>query len=798
MKSRAAWLLLVGASLAAAGCTDIPFSCTLDMQCRRGNEEGHCEDDTHRCSFADDSCPGSNRRYAPIGPEECVPPPPACSLAGVAAGTNFACAWSNLGRVTCWGEGGSGQLGDGTGNTRSTPKKIDGLSGVVQVIAGANHACARHRDGTISCWGDNTYQQVGDGGMPNGRSTPVKLPMLSQIKTLAAGGRQTCAVRMDGALFCWGRNDHGQVGDGTLMARATPTRVLALGNDATDVTAGDMHTCAMFGIGGVACWGWNRYGNVGPGLEIANIPNPVRLNLPFTATQVSTGDNHTCAVTMTDGHVQCWGLNDLGQVNRALPRTVDPTAVTVPPVADISAGGNHTCALLRDNTAACWGADSAGELGPMPADGLALPRADASWRQIASGGRHTCGLTANGEVLCWGRTSEGQLGDARQLLWDHPETTVKLPAGVGATQIAAGSTHTCMLGSDRRVYCWGRGESGQLGNGGLDSSSDAVAVELPGPAKQVGTGTDFSCALLVDGSVQCWGRGIRLGNANRMQADSSKAVAVAMATDDPTMTALAVGTDHACALSTMSAIYCWGETSQGRLGNGATAAGTAYRPVKTVIPNVDIAQLAAGGGHTCVLSKEGAVFCWGQSTAGQTGAGPSATPALMPVMVTPLPAIDSIALGANHTCARTKDGAAFCWGSGDQGQLGSNVTTSGIAQPVMVAMVRDFVSLTAGASHTCGVRASGVTMCWGYNRYGQLGNAMSPANKGTPVMTVFTPATVVVDVMDAGDRHTCAIGKTDRKVYCWGSNQHGQLGNGMDLQRPQPMKIALEMGGGCP
>lgn len=776
---RAGWCL--GALLlaaATAACTNVPYYCTTHDQCVFDGEQGVCEQD-HRCSFRDDECP-SRRRYAPYGDESCVPPLPACVVAGVAAGANFSCAWSNLGRVACWGDNGQGQLGDGT-STRSTPRRIESLGHVKEVVAGSNHACALHTDGLVSCWGDNSSSQLGDGTTSN-RNSPVRVMGLSQVTAVAAGGRHTCARRQDGSLVCWGRNSNGQLGDGTTSGRPMPTRVAALRNEALDVAAGAEHTCALLVGGATACWGNNRNGAVGLGLDNV-VSMPARLAKVPVAKTLSAGDHHGCVVTQADG-VTCWGLNDFGQAaDRAAGRVVEPAAVAgLAGVLGLDAGAAHTCAILEQGLR-CWGNATAAQLGPGLPDGTHGPL--GNWRLVAAGLRHTCALAQDGNVFCWGRTGEGQLGDGTPLFFSEPQPVRAMPRFLA---VAAGGGHSCAL-KDGRVLCWGRGEAGQLGNGEAASASTPVAVELPGEAVQVVAGAEFSCARLSDGSVHCWGRGVRgqLGGGEKMPADRPRP-GPAMLPERAVH--LAAGAEHACAVDAKGAVHCWGETQYNRLGNGVVAAGVQSRPARVPIED-ELQQVAAGNAHSCALARGGAVHCWGHSGVGQTGVGPSSTPA-PPTVVANLPEATAVVTGADHTCALTTagEGSVWCWGRGDSGQLGmvSTSQNTGVAQPVQFARLPRVIAVSAAANHTCAVRSDGIAFCWGSNRYGQLGlGPMPPQTSATrPPPPVVSLERVVA--IEAGDRHTCAVTQ-DGAISCWGSNQHGQLGTGAPLERAQPQKV---------
>jgi alpha-tubulin suppressor-like RCC1 family protein len=777
--------LLVVLAAAGLSCSEIPYYCSSDEQCQRGAEAGFCEAN-HRCSFANTGCP-SGRRFAPFGTgESCVPERPACVVTGVTSGANFSCAWSNGGHVACWGDNGSGQLGDGTTVARSTAKALTAAN-VVEVVAGNTHACALHNDGAVSCWGDNSMQQLGvDDGTAGNKTMPVKVKGLGQVASLAAGLRHTCARRMDGSLYCWGLNTTSQIGDGTVMNRSAATRVAGVRNDVKQATAGDGHTCALLNDGGLACWGTIRMTAIVPGFEVVQGMPALVMPMPI-ATQVASGANHICAIA--GGEVHCLGANDLGQAgDRALGRMVPPTKVPgVTGAVEIEAGANHTCALLGDGTLRCWGASAAGQTGGAIAEaGNAMPVAPpmTAWKRVAAGGRHSCALTDKGQVFCWGRTTEGQLGDGAPLLWPAPDVAVRI-TDVGT--LAAGTGHTCALTRAGAVLCWGRGDFGQLGDGENLGSSVPKPVMLPGPAAQVVAGGEFACARLADGTVQCWGRGNRGQIGDRTSADKLRP-AVAMLPEKAVH--IGAGNEHACAVGMSGAVYCWGEVGGGRLGNGVMPAGIANRPqlVPTAMP--EFTQVVAGTQYSCALSRTRQVTCWGMSVYGQVGV-PVGTLPSPPVVVAGLADVAALAAGAEHVCAITGDGTVWCWGRGDSGQLGSVSTRSGEGTPTPTPIQKfgPATAISASTNHTCAVVA-GVAYCWGANRYGQLGIG-STTNNSKPTAVMKLPA--MTATVEAGDRHSCGA-LADGNVFCWGANQFGQLGNSAALERPEPREVMLQ----CP
>jgi alpha-tubulin suppressor-like RCC1 family protein len=776
----------LGLLLALSGCREIPFTCATNDQCADGVRTGWCESD-HRCSFSDSECP-SGRRYAPFGDQACVPPAPACAVVGVAAGGNFACAWSNAGHVACWGDNGAGQLGDGTTNARSTPARAN-VTGVAEVVAGPNHACARHGDGTVTCWGENAGQQLGLGdGMSANHSTPVTLTTIDHVAALAAGTRHTCARLADGSMSCWGRNNSGQLGDGTITMHDRAVPVTGLPAPITSVAAGNAHSCASLMDGSVWCWGNIKNGPIAPGLMPMQLA-PAAIADVTAATRVVAGDSHACA--LAGGQVTCWGLNDVGQAgDKALGRTVGPTMVPgVTGAVELAAGTNHTCAALESGGARCWGGGASGQLGGVTVDaGSAAPAVPGErWSRLAAGLRHSCGLTDTGEIYCWGRSAEGQLGDGTQLQWLAPEAAVMGAGDLAA--IAAGTDHTCALGKSGTVFCWGRGDQGQLASVQPGGSSTALPVTLPGPAAQIVSGNGFSCARLADGTAQCWGRGARGQIGDKTTTDHVKPAAVAIVEK---IVHLAAGSDHACAVTALGTVYCWGDSGNGRLGNGAAMSTPQSKPL-LVTAMGDFVQVGAGNTHTCALTRAQQVVCWGSSVYGQAGVGPVATPVL-PTAMAALPPVALLGVGGDHTCVVAGEvnvpPTVRCWGRGDAGQLGFGTTANGtgLAQPVAIESFGPATALAAAPSHSCAI-VGGVASCWGSNRWGQLGTGKT-ANSSKPVAVVGLAGVVAIDT---GDRHTCAV-LADGTAHCWGANQFGQLGNGSALQRPNPVRVSLE----CP
>jgi len=345
-------------------------------------------------------------------------------------------------------------------------------------------------------------------------------------------------------------------------------------------------------------------------------------------------------------------------------------------VNGLAAGGDHTCALL-DERILCWGENGYGQLGNGGTANAYLPVVVAGLegaRAVAAGPYHTCAV-AGGGTHCWGYNDEGQLGNGTKSRSAMP-VPVLSDAGDGARSVAAGLRHSCLVAGGG-VQCWGDNFWGQLGIGVLgDDAGIPMAVQvqgLPPGAVAVAAGFFHTCAL-VDGGVLCWGRGDsgQLGNGSRV----NKSLPVPVTTLPAGVRAIAAGSNHTCAISDGGA-WCWGQNFSGQLGDGSI--GESPLPVPVLAPG-GASAIAAGNYHTCAVAA-GGVRCWGNNDAGQLGDG-SRVNRSRPVPVPGLTGAAHVATGGDHTCA-AGDGGVFCWGENDAGQLGNDsVPSSTVPVPV--------------------------------------------------------------------------------------------------------------------
>jgi alpha-tubulin suppressor-like RCC1 family protein len=335
------------------------------------------------------------------------------------------------------------------------------------------HTCAVTTTNRAYCWGTG---YLGDGPVSSDkRLTPVEVAGGLEFRAISAGYSHTCAVTTDDRAFCWGENYGGQLGDGTETRRPTPVPV-ATSLRFRQVTAGDMTNCGLSTEKRVYCWGSSWGGMMGTGTSTFSWNNPpMEIAGGRTYRQVSTGMNHSCA--LTDSYeIFCWGGNGSGQLgdgstaNRLSPVRVSGTRRFI----QVSAGFYHTCAVTTANQAFCWGRD--GGIG----DGTSLDRWEPTqvaggvlFDRVTAGGAHSCGETTDNRAYCWGYNGSGALGDGTQTLRTTP---VPVAGGLWFAQVSGGNSASCGVTSEHRGYCWGNNLDGAIGDGTTTDRWEPVPV----------------------------------------------------------------------------------------------------------------------------------------------------------------------------------------------------------------------------------------------------------------------------------------------------------------------------------
>lgn len=334
---------------------------------------------------------------------------------------------------------------------------------------------------------------------------------------LTAGSSFVCVLDESGAVRCWGANALGQFGDGTTVQALTPRLIAGLTNIA-QLSAGDSHTCALSRAGAVTCWGNNLNGQLGNGTNV-NSPSPVGVQgLGSGVVAIASGDNHSCAV-LSNGTARCWGWGTSGQLGSGLTGAAGSSNVPVQvvgipaerSVVQMAAGFRHTCARLDDGSVRCWGRNTEGQLGTgnntASAVAVQVVGVTSGATDVSARGPQTC-VVQSGGARCFGLNATGQLGNGASGSGTNrntPQNVTGLQSGVDDVEV--GQTHVCARVSGS-VRCWGSNQEGQLGVNLPTLNLSSVPVQVVGlslPQTSLASGAQHSCARDTDGDVRCWG-----------------------------------------------------------------------------------------------------------------------------------------------------------------------------------------------------------------------------------------------------------------------------------------------------
>lgn len=504
--------LTAAGSAATSACLRFdPFGCQEDTQCD-AEAMGRC-DTTGWCSYPDLECAAGYRFEANAGDGlggECVGTDPTGTgtdpstsdatepVLDTGLDTGTATTGPEPTSTTSDDETTTGDACGGGGQACCAGDSCDaglacneGLCGCVQAVAvGDRHTCVTKLDGSVWCWGANDLGQLAADPtvVP---SSPVPLAIAGFGPGAAAGAlfarRHTCAVRDDQTLLCWGDNtaQKANVIDPSPTVLVPAEASWALPVAATGV--GGSHTCVGRGAGQApTCWGDNASGQ----LTGVDAPGPVIVPGGFDPTTIAMGSAHTCMSTLT-GELYCWGANGNGQlgVDPALtPTSSTPLALGLPPVGTIAAGNEHTCATTGLDVQ-CWGRNDLGQLGNASNVGtftptlVAFPMGAGNVAALVAAADQTCSVMVGGSVLCWGGNQNGELllepdelGEDGFALSPRP-----IELGFAVAELATGVTHSCALGTDGQVRCWGDNGQGQIGDGTVIDALEPTQAQISCP-----------------------------------------------------------------------------------------------------------------------------------------------------------------------------------------------------------------------------------------------------------------------------------------------------------------------------
>ncbi len=343
-------------------------------------------------------------------------------------------------------------------------------TGFATIKAGYNNTCGVKLDGSLWCWGQHPYWRH-DPMLMDGFHTGTS--------DVVIGNMYACVLKIDGTVWCWGSNSVGQLGNGTLVDSTIPVTVTGL-SSVVQISGNTSHTCVTKNDGSAWCWGNNGFGKLGDGTT-SNRSTPVQVSgMTSGVAEIMAGQLHSC-LRRTSGAAFCWGRNINGMVGDGT--TVDrflPTAVSgmSSGCKSISAGGYQSCAVKTDGSAWCWGTNSFGELGSAGGN-KSVPTAVSGFGsntdKISAGMDKTCAIKIDGSAWCWGRNTYGELGNGTTTSSYVPTLVSGMATGVGQIKPSM-AWHTCLIKIDGLVWCFGYNGYRELGDGTTVSSNVPVSI----------------------------------------------------------------------------------------------------------------------------------------------------------------------------------------------------------------------------------------------------------------------------------------------------------------------------------
>lgn len=600
--------------------------------------------------------------------------------------------------IWCWGWGENGQLGDGKLTTTSTPVEVvsdkPGV-GWKSLSVGNQHACALHTDGSAACWGmDRTtspWENV---------AKPVAVDANKDWTTISVG-RVRCGLRDGGHLFCWGQGRYGDLGLGDVTVQATPAQV---GTDTwRDVRVGHYNACAIRTDGALFCWGDHPlndedYGNT-----------PTRIGTANDWQSISIASDSFVGLR-TGGKAYSWGNNESGQLGQPLSTgNAEPSLLGNPTMtwSQIEAGNLHGCGIAGGQ-AYCWGTLGDGLLGDGQTTTLLSPTklTDDKWTAIAIGDGGVRGLRSDGGLMTSGADLRFGVGvGSLEPIWS--------PVRIGSDRWDAvavahdGINGTCAL-RDGVPYCWGDNAFGRAGVGTVESPLLApTAVKIPAGTRWTELATGYhTCGIRSDDQLFCWGR----NDAGEL-GDGTSGNATLAPSDTPvggTWNHVAVNGTATCAIASDHSLWCWGQDQP------------ATPDVKHLVPTrIDLATdwdaiAMANAAEICAIKTTGTLWCWGRMS---NAAEPEYRNT--PKQVGAATDWKAIALGTAR-CGVKTDGTLWCWDNADALGDGSpihydrNGDYDSALEPTQIGTATDWKAVTTG-SPQCGLKTDGTVLCWGRN-----------------------------------------------------------------------------------
>ncbi|MDZ4085011.1 MAG: hypothetical protein U1E10_18865, partial [Bdellovibrionales bacterium] len=699
-------------------------------------------------------------------------------LASIVAGSTHSCGISAAGRLFCWGRDSSGALGDGgSAIDQLYPVPIDAPNTYTQVAVGNYSTCAVRTDNSLWCWGNNTTGQLGTGNL-----TAMSVPTLTDTGyvKVALGISSTCGLRTDGSVRCWGSQANGRVGNGLTSGNALLPELVNIGGTAVDISVGYDHACAIRVDGATFCWGGNAIGQIGNGTTI-QAPLPVEIVTGGTMVQISAGQYYSCALRV-DGKAYCWGEGASGKLGQGSGSnsSVPVASQSTYNFTSIKAGGNSTCGIDQsDNRLKCWGYGYYGLLGDglrrgsnfLPIDASLLPGTTTDFSLNATS---ACAVS-QGKGFCWGGNANNHLGVGA--VTKTPITSLTPQVDFASVSLGRGG---CGITPTGKLWCWGANDldsiivTGNVGDGTTHKRNAIVHVNPAETYLSVSFGTRHTCAITTANVLKCWGQNsdgqLGLGNTTPQYLPTNVGTGYA---------SVSVGTQSTCAINQLNKLFCWGDNAFGQLGIGNN---TDFTTPQAVMAGMDFSSVSVGANTACAVTMSQELYCWGRNNRGQVGNN-ATTDQPAPFLVSS--GVLKVSVGAEVGCFIDFGNSLYCWGRNEDAEIGQGaIVPAEYLTPTLVGGSYSDVSVgknmkgNAPGTHVCALTLAGTVECWGSSNLGQN----FPTVTQLLVPTLYEAGTFLA--VETGEQQTCA--KTSGGIWrCRGAADDSQLPLGFTTHIPQ-------------
>jgi len=701
----------------------------------------------------------------------------------ISAGDSHTLALKNDGSLWSWGSNIFSQLGDGTEIFKTSPVQIGTNTNWSKISAGYYHSLAVKSNGTLWAWGT----ALGLGTISSREPNLAQIGIETNWLDVSAGKDYSLAIKSDGTLWAWGVNGDGQLGiNDTVRDQDTPRQV-GSGTTWIQVDAARYHTLALKSDGTLWAWGKNDKGQLGNGQSGKDNKqiSPIQIGTSINWAQVSSGHSvgyaHSLALK-TDGTLWAWGAGGLyslgtGDNNDQLaPIQVGTTSNWL----SINAGEYASFGIKDNGTLWAWGWNIANITGIAGLSSSATQiepaqvNSDTNWQFASSTGFHVMALKTTGTIYAWGHNYSGELGIGVSSREQNRSAPTPIATLNNVTQIATGESHSAVIKTDETLWTWGQGRFYELGNDSTAEQTSPAMVGLETNWSKVIAGNYHNLALKTDGTLWAWGFN---GSGQLGDGSTTKSPTPVQIGTETIWFGISAGYSHSLAVKTNGTLWAWGSNGSGQLGIGNTIRSDSPIQVGT---ETKWTQVVAGSSHSLALKNDGTIWAWGRNSSGQLGNG-TTTISTSPVQVGTGIAWTQIAAGENHSLALQKignDTTLWTWGSNQYGQIGNG--TSGFSNdksnPTQIGSGTIWTQVSAGRSHSLARKADGTLWSWGQNISGQLGDDTNSTS------TVPAPIGTGIDWMmiTSGSQSSHTLGlRNDGTIESWGSNIDGQLGIGV-------------------